>query len=61
MALGGVFMTDTDGNIGSEVSVLTEKVCGLVFDISAHSDIWTTGVGVELKNKLEGNVIELTY
>ena len=59
MALGGVFMTDTDGNIGSEVSVLTEKVCGLVFDISAHSDIWTTGVGVELKDKLEGNVIEL--
>lgn len=59
MALGGVFMTDTDGNIGSEVSVLTEKVCGLVFDISAQSDIWTTGVGIELKDKLENNVIEL--
>lgn len=59
MALGGVFMTDTDGNIGSEVSVLTEKVCGLVFDISAQSDVWTTGVGAELKDKLENNVIEL--
>lgn len=59
MSLGGVFMTDTDGNIGSEVSVLTEKVCGLVFDISAHSDIWTTGVGVELKDNWEGKIIEL--
>lgn len=59
MALGGVFMTDTDGNIGSEISSLTERVCGLVFDISAQSDIWEQGAGVQLKDKLKDAVIEL--
>ena len=27
-------MTDTDGNIGKEISNNTEKICGLLFDIS---------------------------
>lgn len=59
MALGGVFMTDTDGNIGREISSLTEKVCGLLFDVSAQSDIWNTGVGATLKESLKDTVIEI--
>lgn len=59
MALGGVFMTDTDGNIGTEQTNLTEKVCGLLFDISAQANIWTTGVGVQLAAKLKDTVVEL--
>ena len=34
MALGGVFMSDTDGNIGTSSTTSTEKVTGLLFDIS---------------------------
>lgn len=59
MALGGVFMTDTDGNIGKEVSNLTEKVCGLLFDISAQPEFWTKGPGLVLAESLKDNVIEL--
>lgn len=52
-------MTDTDGNIGKELSNLTEKVCGLVFDISAHAEIWTKGAGVKLAASLKDTVVEL--
>lgn len=52
-------MTDADGNIGREISSLTEKVCGLLFDISAQSDIWTNGAGVKLAAALKDTVIEL--
>lgn len=52
-------MTDTDGNIGVERTNLTEKVCGLLFDISAQSNIWTTGVGATLAAKLKDTVVEL--
>ena len=57
MALGGVFMTDTDGNIGTEKVNLTEKVCGLLFDISAQSNFWTVGVGATLAAKLQNTVL----
>lgn len=59
MSLGGVFMTDTDGNIGVERSPLSEKVCGLLFDISAQTDFWTTGAGAKLADTLKDNVVEL--
>lgn len=59
MALGGVYMTDTDGNIGQEISNLTEKVCGLLFDISGQPDFWTKGPGATLAESLKDNVIEL--
>lgn len=59
MALGNVFMTDTDGNIGSQIVNLTEKVCGLLFDISAQADFWTKGAGVELAETWKDNVVEL--
>lgn len=59
MALGGVFMTDTDGNIGSSVTTSTEKVTGLLFDISKQTKFFTEGPGLAVKDLLEGNVIEI--
>jgi hypothetical protein len=59
MALGNVIMTDTDGNIGTDISTSTEKVCGLLFDVSAQTDFWTKGVGLALVDTLKDNVIEL--
>ena len=59
MALGNVFMKDTDGNIGSQIVNLTEKVCGLVFDISAQSDFWTKGQGAEIAENWKDQIIEL--
>lgn len=59
MALGGVFMSDSDGNIGSSSTTSTEKVTGLLFDISKQSKFYTEGAGLAVKDKLEGNVIEI--
>ncbi|MDR1090962.1 MAG: DUF2586 family protein [Prevotella sp.] len=59
MALGNVIMTDTDGNIGTGVSASVEKVCGLLFDVSAQADFWTKGAGLALADTLKDNVIEL--
>ena len=59
MAIGGVFMTDSDGNIGTSVSNLSEKVCGLLFDISARSNFWTAAPGSAAASKLKDTVIEL--
>ena len=53
-------MTDTDGNIGTEVSNLTEKVCGLLFDISGQPDFWTKGPGATLADTFKDNVVQLT-
>ena len=42
MALGGVYMTDVDGNIGIvRTSFVSEQVCGLVFDISEQTNFWS--------------------
>lgn len=59
MALGNVFMTDTDGNLGNPIPNGTEKVCGLLFDISAQSDFWTKGKGAEIAEIFKDNVVEL--
>lgn len=59
MALGDVTMHDTDGNIGNGISPSTEKVCGLLFDISAQTDFWTKGAGEKLADTLKDNVIEI--
>jgi Protein of unknown function (DUF2586) len=59
MALGGVFITDTDGNIGTSTTNNTERVSGLLFDISAQSAIWESGVGATLADKLKNTVVEL--
>ena len=37
MALGGVFMSDTDGNIGTSSTTSTEKVTGLLFPNKLNS------------------------
>ena len=60
MALGNVFMKDTDGNIGSQIVNLTEKVCGLVFDISAQSDFWTKGQGAEIAENWKDQIIAVS-
>lgn len=59
MALGGVFMTDTNGNIGVTRTNLSEKVCGLLFDISGRENFWTTGPGVAAAPVFNGTVVEL--
>ena len=59
MALGGVFMSDTDGNIGTSSTTSTEKVTGLLFDISKQAKFFEEGAGLVVKDKLQGNVIEI--
>ena len=59
MALGGVFMSDTDGNIGTSSTTSTEKVTGLLFDISKQAKFFEDGAGLAVKDKLQGNVIEI--
>ena len=59
MALGGVFMSDTDGNIGTNSTTSTEKVTGLLFDISKQAKFFEEGAGLAVKDKLQGNVIEI--
>nr|DAV91203.1 MAG TPA: tail sheath protein [Caudoviricetes sp.] len=59
MALGNVFMKDTDGNIGSSIVNETEKVCGLLFDISEQPDFWTKGPGVDIAENWKDTVVEL--
>ena len=52
-------MTDTDGNIGVQKLNLSEKVCGLLFDISGQSNFWTTGPGVAAASMFQDSVVEL--
>lgn len=59
MALGNVFMRDTDGNIPVVQSNAIEKVCGLIFDISGQTDFWTTGSGAAIADTWKDKVIEL--
>ena len=59
MALGGVFMSDTDRNIGTSSTTSTEKVTGLLFDISKQAKFFEEGAGLAVKDKLQGNVIEI--
>lgn len=60
MATGNVIMLDEDGNIGSAMATEnSEQISGLLFDISAQSNFWTTGKGAELAAKLKDQVIKL--
>lgn len=52
-------MKDTDGNIGSSIVNETEKVCGLLFDISEQPDFWTKGPGVDIAENWKDTVVEL--
>lgn len=59
MALGGVYMQDLDGAIGFSKTSITEKISGLLFDISAQSEFWTKGPAAEVADQLKDSVIEL--
>lgn len=59
MALGNVFMRDTDGNIPVATSNAIENVCGLIFDISGQTDFWTKGGGVNIADTWKDKVVEL--
>lgn len=59
MALGDVIMHDTDGNISNNTSTSTEKVCGILFDISKQENFWTKGAGLALAETLKDSVVEL--
>ena len=59
MALGNVFMTDVDGNINIKQPPLTEMYCGLLFDISAQKEIWSSEPGSSLVEKLKDTVVRL--
>jgi hypothetical protein len=59
MALGDVIMNDTDGNISNNTSTSTEKVCGMLFDISKQENFWTKGAGLALAETLKDSVVEL--
>ncbi len=51
-------MTDTDGNIGTSKVNLSEKVCGLIFDISAQTGFWESEPGLAAAASLQGNIVE---
>ena len=55
--LGGVFMKDTDGNIGSSGVVSSENVCGLIFDTNGFAT--PLGSGDAATTFANGNVVEL--
>lgn len=56
--LGGVFMKDTDGKIGSGALVSTENVCGLIFDTNGFEN--PLGVDTLAATTFaNGNVVEL--
>lgn len=59
MALGNVFMRDTDGNIPVATSNIVENVCGLIFDISGQTEFWTKGGGANIADTWKDKVIEL--
>ena len=59
MALGNVFMRDTDGNIPVLRSNTIENVCGLIFDISGQTNFWTTDGGANIADTWKDKVIEL--
>ena len=59
MALGCVFMSDLDGVIGFEKTTVSEKISGLLFDISAQPDFWTKGPAAQVVDKLKDSVVEL--
>lgn len=59
MALGGVYMSDIDGAIGFEKTNVSEKISGLLFDISGQTDFWTKGPAAKVADQLKDSVVEL--
>ena len=53
MALGNVFITDTDGRLPSATSTSNEKITGLLFDVSKQPELFTAGYGKSNESKLK--------
>ena len=51
-------MRDTDGNIGKEISNNTERICGLLFDISGQTNFWTQAYPATVANTFQNTVVE---
>ena len=61
MALGNVFITDTDGRLPSATSTSNEKITGLLFDVSKQPELFTAGYGKSNESKLKlGDVCYIT-
>ena len=45
MALGNVFIKDVDGNIPYDSGSSTEKITGLLFDVSMQPTLFAEGKG----------------
>lgn len=52
-------MQDLDGAIGFEKTNVTEKISGLLFDVSGQSDFWTKGPAAQVATKLKDAVVEI--
>lgn len=55
MALGNVFIKDTDGHIPYTGASGNEKVTGLLFDVSLQPDLFTSGYGKNNGNNVSPN------
>lgn len=55
MALGNVFINDVDGNIPYDSSSASEKITGLLFDVSLQPELFTSGYGKNNENNLKLN------
>lgn len=55
MALGNVFIKDTDGNIPYTGATGNEKVTGLLFDVSLQPDLFLSGYGKNNENNVKLN------
>lgn len=51
-------MTDSDGNIGYNVPNNTERICGLLFDISGQADFWSGAYASTVADNLRDTVVE---
>ena len=61
MALGNVFIKDVDGNIPYDSGSSTEKITGLLFDVSMQPTLFTEGYGKTNETKLKlGDVCYIT-
>lgn len=52
-------MNDSDGNIGYSVPNNTERICGMLFDISGQADFWSGAYASTVADKLQNTVVEL--
>nr|DAP98303.1 MAG TPA: tail sheath protein [Bacteriophage sp.] len=61
MALGNVIIKDVDGNLPYAASSSSEKITGLLFDISQQPELFTTGYGKSNEAKVKaGDVLYIT-